>query len=197
MMKKGVIILTVALGLSACSSVNVIEPKKYVLSGLSTQKLSKSVSPYVLYVSDLKSESAYNTTDMLYTTQPFMLSSFAQNEWVAKPAQMLRPLLVASLQNTAHFKGVLTEGVISNARFQVNTTLLQLRQNFIKKPSEINLALKVDVIDLKQDKVLASARFSENVATKHDSPYAGVMAANLATEQIMKKISRFVVHASR
>ena len=197
MISKTMIVLSITMALSACSAVKVIEPKKYVLNGVSTQKLAKSASQYVVYVSDIKSESAYNSTDMLYTTQPFMLSTFSQNEWVAKPAQMLRPSLVASLQNTAYFKGVVTNDAISNARFQLNTTLLELRQNFIKKPSEINLALKVDVVDLKQDKVLASERFVENTATKQDSPYGGVMAANLATRKIMTKISTFVVNTVR
>ena len=73
----GSLCLIVSLLLTACSAVSVVEPKRYELSGVSKKKISKRHANMVAYVSDIKATSAYNTSDMLYTTKPLMLNAFA------------------------------------------------------------------------------------------------------------------------
>ena len=183
--------------LVGCSAVSVVEPTRYALNGMSEKKLAKHVSSHVVFVPELKASSAYTSSDMIYTQKSLMISAFANNEWVASPAKMLRSVLVASLQNTGYFKGVLSSAMPVKARFQVNATVLRLRQNFLTKPSSVNLTLKVDVIDTVGNRVIASRRFIENKKTKMDSPYGGVLAANDASKALMLRISNFIVTTCR
>ncbi len=185
------------LMLVGCSAVSVVEPTRYALNGMSEKKLAKYSSSHVVFVSDLKASSAYTSSDMIYTKKSLIINAFANNEWVASPAKMLRSVLVASLQNTGYFKGVLSSAMPVKARFQVNATVLRLRQSFQTMPSTVNLTLKMDVIDTVRGNVIASKRFSENKTAKLDSPYGGVLAANDASKALMLRIANFIVTVCR
>ncbi len=138
---------------------------------------------------------SYSTSKMIYTQRPYQLRSFANNRWVAPPAQMLTPLLVQSLQNTNYFKAVLSTPYFGETNYRIDSELLKLEQNFSHKPSEIQLAMRVQVTNAATEKLLASRRFDVTVAAPSENPYGGVVAANEAVATLMQQINAFVIAA--
>ena len=191
----GLIILSIFL--CGCGPVNVSQSSQYNLDGISNKKLAKHSSNLTLLVSTPKSASGFDSSDMIYTKKPFQLDSFANNEWVAPPAEMLSSVIIESLQNSGYFRAVVQPSYTASTRFILNTTVLELKQNFLKKPSEVSLTLKVDLIDSKRNVVIASKRFNERRQTKTADPYGGVIAANLATRSLMTSLSSYVVKVCR
>lgn len=183
--------------LSSCSAVKISEPKRYVLTGASPTQWAKKRSSHTVFVSALTSSSGYESREMIYIKTPFQLNAFVNHEWIAPPAKMLRSVIVSSLQNTGAFRAVVRTFPMSNAKYKVNVSVLTLEHNFMKTPSQVNLTLKVDVIDVANSKMLATKRFSESRNASSDTPYGGVIAANQATQLLMKRLSAFIVKVTR
>ena len=75
----------------------------------------------------------------------------------------------------------------------MDTQLLTLEQNFLRKPSVIEFSVKVVLTHVSDNKVIASRIISEQIACPADTPYGGVIAANKATLQFTAIIADFVV----
>lgn len=181
--------------LNGCSPVSMPPIKQYNIDSVANKRLVQQPSNHSLIVATPISASGYDKEDMLYVKKPFQLQAFAQNAWLAPPAEMLSSVLVNSLQNSGYFRAVVEPPYVGRTRFRLNTTLLELKQSFLQQPSEIVLTLKVDLVDLNRGVAIASKRFHERRKTQMDTPYGGVLAANMATRSLMERVSAFVVRA--
>src|ERR1700721_2117865 len=85
----------------------------------------------------------YQTEKMLYISKPFALTPFSQNAWVDPPAQMLHPLIIESIQKSNNYKVVATAVYVEPVDYRLDTQLIKLQQNFLKRPSVIELTVKV------------------------------------------------------
>jgi len=195
-MKKILIMLFLSSLLSGFSLTQPVAQQpvdRYLLIGASQLKLQTKTSNNTLLVSQPTASPGYQTNAMVYIKEPYRLATFAVNRWVAPPAQMITPLLVDSLKNTGYFKAVVAAPVAALTNYQLDTTLLTFQQNFINDPSEVTLRIKVELISNKTRTVMASHTFTSNIKTTANTPYAGVIAANKATSQLMQSIAKFVV----
>jgi len=195
-MKKIVTVFIAFLFLNGCSLAPVQQQNvaSYTLNGISQLKLRNKPTHSTLLVSRTIASPGYQTSEMIYTTQPFQLQTFAFNRWVAPPAQMLTPLLVQSLRHTGVFNDVISAPAAAQTSYQLNTNLLSLKQDFTKNPSQIDIQLQVSLINSKTNSIVASHKFKQTMATDENTPYAGVIAANKATKVLMEKIAKFVAH---
>lgn len=194
-MIRGLMLSVICLSLLSCTAVSITEPKQYVINGISSKRLVNSPSRDAIYVSPVSASAGYETNDMIYSRRALEVSAFVNNEWIAPPAKMLRPVIISSLQNTGYFKAVLNSGAGSEPRFKLNVSVLTFSQNFIQNPSQVNLTLKADLIDIKRSKVIASKRFIQKRITQFNTPYSGVISFNQATKAMMAQLSKFVVNS--
>lgn len=180
--------------LIGCSPVATPEVKQYNLDRLSTKRIAKHATIKTLFVAAPKAASGYEREDMIYVKQPYMLNAFAKNEWVAPPAEMLTPVLVQSLQNSGYFRAVVAAPYSGKTNYRLNTTLIELNQNFMKQPSETHITVKVDLVNVDKNIIIATKRFHEKQRTVSNTPYGGVLAANQACQRLMTRLSTFVVN---
>ena len=195
MMKKltvFLISLSVVL-LSACSPVKVSVKNQYQLSAYSTKQLAKNPLPVTLLVTAPEAAAGYQTEQMLYIKKPFELEAFAKNAWVNPPADMLYPLILQSLQRANLFKAVTSNAYTLGVDYRVDTQLLSLEQNFLKKPSVLELSVKMVFTHVSDNRVLASRIVNLQIPCPSDTPYGGVIAANKATQLFTASLARFVV----
>ncbi|KTD68918.1 transport protein [Legionella steelei] len=195
MMKKltvFLISLSVVL-LSACSPVKVSVKNQYQLSAYSTKQLAKNPLPVTLLVTAPEAAAGYQTEQMLYIKKPFELEAFAKNAWVNPPADMLYPLILQSLQRANLFKAVTSNAYTLGVDYRVDTQLLSLEQNFLKKPSVLELSVKMVLTHVSDNRVLASRIVNLQIPCPSDTPYGGVIAANKATQLFTASLARFVV----
>src|SRR3990167_9678049 len=85
--------------LTACMPIDRSKDLQYQIDSFSCGKIVKQKSTYSLLVSQPASNAGYQTEQMLYTDQPYVLRPFAHSAWVSSPAQMLYPLMLQSLQH--------------------------------------------------------------------------------------------------
>ena len=181
------------LGLISCSPVTVTVNNQYQLSAFSAKQWAKKTLPITLLVTPPDAAAAYQTGQMLYIKKPFELEAFAKNAWVNPPADMLYPLVLQSLQRTNLFKAVTSNAYTLGADYRLDTQLLALDQNFLKKPSFIEFSVKMVLTRVDDNKVLASQILNLQIPCPSDTPYGGVIAANKATKQFTENLAHFVV----
>lgn len=195
-MKKWMTVFFVSFSavlLSGCSPVTVSVKNQYQLSEYSRKQLVQNPMPITLLVTAPDAAAAYQTEQMLYIKKPYELEAFAQNAWVNPPADMLYPLILQSLQRTNLFKAVTSNVYTLGADYRLDTQLLSLDQNFLKKPSVIEFSVKMVLTRVTDNKVLSSRIINLNIPCSNDTPYGGVLAANKATQQFTASLAHFVV----
>ncbi len=186
------VVVFLSLNLSACIS-SYTPPTRYQLTAVSQKKFSAVPVQKTLLVSQTIPTQAYQSDQMLYVNEDYHLSYFIKNSWDVPPTDMLFPLLVKSLQNTGYFAAVLPAPTFAYTDWRIDTTLLQLEQNFTQKPSVVSIEINATLINDKNSRVIASKRFLEKVAAPMDTPYGGVLAANMACQKMMEDISAWAV----
>ncbi len=148
--------------------------------------------PITLLVTTPDAAAGYQTEQMLYVKKPYALEPFVKNAWVNPPADMLYPLILQSLQRTNLFEAVTSNAYTLGATYRLDTQLLSLQQNFLKKPSVLEFSAKVVLTHVSDNNVLASKIINLRILCPSDTPYGGVIAANKATQQFTAALTHFV-----
>ena len=195
---RALLLVSIAL-LSSCALVSTPEQetKKQVISKVPDVPRSATSSGATILVLAPEAASAYDTSDMAYTNKPYQVEYFARNEWADKPARMIQGLLAQTLRTTGHFKDVYEAPYVGEHRYALRSELVELRQDFSGESPTLRLSMRMNLVDGKSNKVLASRELSTQEPMKEKSPYAGVVAANDATARLLLDAARFVVQGAR
>ena len=140
-----------------------------------------------------KAAPGFDTRRMMYTRAPHQLEYFARNEWIDTPAQMLRPLMISAIEITGAFNAVLTKQSVVASDLRLEFEVIKLVQDFSTKPSQVQFTLKVSFIDSATQQVIATQEFNERVNANSDNPNGGVLAANVAINLALDKLSVFSI----
>lgn len=135
----------------------------------------------------------YQTDQMLYIKTPYALSAFVRNSWIATPANMLFPLIVQSLQYSQVFHAIASTPYTQQTDYRLDTQLFELQQNYLFKPSVVQLKVKAVLTHVEDNRIVGSAILGETIPCSQDTPYGGVVAANKATQALTEAIVQFVV----
>ncbi|ANN96057.1 TPA: ABC-type transport auxiliary lipoprotein family protein [Legionella pneumophila] len=181
------------LTLMSCSPVKVPVTNEYQLTAYSTKQLTRKPRPITIQVTVPEAVAGYQTEEMLYMKKPFKLEPFVKNAWTSPPADMLFPLLVQSLQSSGYFYAVTSSPYSEEADYRLDTQLLKLEQNFIKKPSVLEFSAKIVLTHISDNQIIGSRIVSLQIPCSQDTPYGGVIAANQATFRFTATATDFVV----
>lgn len=196
-MRRIVLTGLISLFLLALTSCSVFSsgkaPHTFVINTIPCPILAKPGHSTLLVVSSDPGP-IYNTAEIVYSTCPYQLTHFAKNEWVTTPAQMLHPLIVQTLQDTCHFRAVLSSPSVASYDYVLNTQLITLHQQFYKCSSVVRVGLRAQLINASTNKVIATRQFCEEQWTAQKNPYSGVIAANWATARILARLAQFCIH---
>lgn len=145
----------------------------------------------VLLVLVPRPAAGYDGTPMLYLRGPQELERFAFHAWAEPPAQMLAPLLVRALQDSAAFRAVLLVPSAATGAWRLETELIRLHQDFGTRPSRIRLTLRAVLLDSRSREVIAWREFDQAVPAASDDPAGGVAAARQAAAQVAAALAAF------
>lgn len=185
------------VSLASCSLLSPVDSEpttKYVLDA-SPKNIAKYRSPrsVVLKVSTTTTQPIYNTTKMLYSIQAHQLQEYALNEWAKTPSEMLQPMIVDSLMYTRYFKAVITPPDAGSYDYLLNTQVYQLLQDYTYPRPQIRLSVHAQLIKASSGQVIATRVFNCNQPMYELSPYGGVLAANRATEDVLRQLVKFTM----
>jgi cholesterol transport system auxiliary component len=193
-------ILTLAaavLLMAGCSPVKLPNPSTYQLAPTMpvVAPVNKPVAQTLL-VSLPQNAAGYDTEKMAYVQHQYQLGYFTKNQWVDDPASMLQPLMVQTLQDSHHFAAVTGAPFSGATDWRLDTTVLSLQQDFLTKPSQIELTVDARLVQTATQRIVAGKRFIITVPAPSNTPYGGVQAANQATTIFLQQLTQFVVSAS-
>lgn len=193
-MRKIPILLLLALsGLTACTPVKVPNTASWQLKDFSQKRWPQPGARHSILVVLPEAAAGYQTSGMLYVKKPFALKPFAKHAWVDAPASMLHPLLIESLQGSGYFQVVSSISIAEPLDYRLDTQLLKLQQNFVKKPSVVEFSAKVVLSQMEKNQVLLSRIFNLEMPCTEDTPYGGVIAANKISEAFTARVTEFVI----
>ena len=189
----GILIVGACGLLTACGPINNAVNNQYKLESFSAKKTTKEKTALTILISQPDAIAGYQTEQMLYIEKPFELSNFAHNAWISSPANMLYPLIMQSLQHSHYFHAVVSGPDADKTDYRIDTQLIELQQNFLTKPSVIELVANVVLTHISDNRVVASRIIRERVPCPADTPYGGVVAANKAANAFTATLSDFVI----
>ncbi len=111
--------------------------------------------------------------------------------WADTPPHMLHPLLIRSLQNTGYFQALINTPTTTRYDWILNTQLLSFQQEFLTQPSQFRIAIRAQLINAHTSRIIATQDFMVTKKAPIANPHGGAIAANLATQKILWKISHF------
>lgn len=190
---KKIGVLLGAVLLVACAPAPSANHNRYQLTHAAKIKPMRAERPISLLVMQPTAVDGYDTDQMLYINQPYQLSAFANNSWMSPPVTMLLPLMVRSIESSRYFYAVTSDLNASKTDYRLESQLIYLQQNFLVKPSHLQIAIRVMLIHSADSHVVATRTIAEDIPCASDTPFGGVLAANQATQHLTSRITKFVI----
>lgn len=134
----------------------------------------------------------YATSAMAYRPSAHELRYYAQQRWIDRPARLLGQALVDGL--SAGGARVLTEGAGARPDYRLLSELLQIEQDFTRRPSRLRLALRVQLVDVRKGQLLGSQTVRLEQVAGSDDPAGGVVAANTLLVRAVVETAAFCRH---
>lgn len=192
------IIILTAWMMASCSPIKTAPVKTYTLSNWKKVGSSfKAKTALTLLVSQPTAAPGYQTAAMIYVMSPYELESYANNRWVAPPAQMLMPMFVEAIRRTGYFYAVASPPFSGVTNLRVDIQVLKLQQEFLLPTSKLRLAVQASLLSNISNHVVASRRFEVVMKAPQNNAYSGVLAANRAAILISQKVAEFVVNSTK
>ena len=191
-MKQKCLIYFAIFSLVGCTPISPNIKHQYAIKDYATYKYSKAPHDSIL-VNKPTVAAGYTTNEMQYIKKPYELTAFSHNAWIDPPADMLLTIMGESLQDSNRFKAVATSPMAENTNYRIDSQLISINQNFITKPSTLDLKIKLVITDVITNKVIRSKVFSERISCPEETPYGGVIAANLATKKFTAEMMKFIL----
>ncbi len=193
-------IVLIPLLLAACSILPEPKPTaldKYLLEYMpATVRETRADAP-VLIVATPQANGAYDTARIAYMQQQYGLRYYTRSSWADTPARMLAPLVAEALNASGQFQALYTSPGLLTADLRLDTELLRFHQDFTRQPSEIHITLRAQLVDLQQQRVVATRLFDIREPATSEDTYGGVLAANRAVTRLLEELTAFCIGLSR
>lgn len=192
-MREILIISLFSTLLCACMSATIPQPQLYTLNPTTIPIKKARNTAKTLFVLNTEAVSTFNRKDMAYVLGQHKIAYYAKNLWVIPPAQQLTPLIVTALQQSHHYKGVVTAPYIGITDLRLATSLVKLEQIFNKGGSHVIMQLSASLTNVTTGKLIASQQFKVKIPAPLNNPYGGVVAANQATSVLIQRLVLFCI----
>jgi cholesterol transport system auxiliary component len=196
---KALQVLVPILLLAACSVLpapKVVSQNIYALEAGPVIEAAQVKRELVLAVGVPRALPGFDTTQMAYVQKPYELNYFVASRWADTPARMLEPIIAQAMLQTQSFRAVVQASAMIPADVRLDIELVRLQQDFMTRPSRMQLTLRAQLIDVHGKRLLAAQQFDETETAASEDAYGGVVAANRLLQRVLPKLAEFCVNAS-
>jgi len=144
-----------------------------------------------LIINPPRAASGFDSRRIIYVREPYQLEYYAQSEWVDTPARMLAPLIVSAVENSASFRAVVLTPSAAAAELRLDTEIIRLQHELGSQPGRVRFTLRAYLVDNTTRQILARREFDQTVTATSETPYGGVIAANLAVRGGLEELAIF------
>ena len=188
------VLLFVVVGCSVLPGPKQVVQDKYLLEYNPSKHIATAANNLpVMIITVPRAHGGYDTSRIAYMKKQYGLRYYVSSRWADTPARMLAPLLAEAMNNTGEFQAVYGAPGALAAKYRLDSELISFHQNFISQPSEVQISLRAQLVDLGENRVLASQLFEITEVSSSEDSYGGVQAANRATARLMSELAQFCV----
>lgn len=155
------------------------------------EPVGRTAASPVLLVGLPQAEAGFDTPRMAYVTRPYEVRYYAVNQWADTPARMLAPLLAQALEKSGVWQAVIPMPSSLRGDYRLDTLDVALEQQFLETPSRVRVALRAQLIDLKEPGVVGTRRFEVFEPAPSEDAYGGVLGANRAVTKLLEQVARW------
>lgn len=163
---------------------------------LSIPATPTAASSLTLQVLQPVASTSFDTDQIAYRRESYRIDYYSRSRWAEPPAEMLGDLIARALEDAGLFRVVLGPAARLPADLRLHSELTAL-EHIIRDPSqtqgsEVRLAMRVQLVESRSARVLASQSFEiVRPAFSADAPGA-VAAANEAAREAIATIIAFL-----
>ncbi|MBI4641048.1 MAG: membrane integrity-associated transporter subunit PqiC [Candidatus Tectomicrobia bacterium] len=188
-------LLAVLLG--ACSLPATGRPANiYLLSPSPSLRdkpaVSEKTGRATLLINLPRAQAGFDTPRMVYLLRPHEVNYYAKNQWADTPSRMLAPLLVEAMEMTGCWHAVVQMPAAVQGDYRLDTEIVQLQHEFFSSPSRMRLTLRVQLVELAGQSVIAAQLFEIVEDAPGEDAYGGVTAANRALGKLLSQVAEWV-----
>ena len=165
--------------------------ERYVLEYTPAAHVPPAAHRPVLVVNTPAANGAYDSARIAYLQQQYGLRYYVRSRWADAPANMLVPLLVEAINAGGRVEAVGANSGGVAATLRLDSTLLRFYQDFTDHPSRMRITLRVQLVDLQAQRVIAARVFDIQQPAPTDDTYGGVQAANRALATLLQQVADF------
>lgn len=142
-----------------------------------------------LVIAPLTAAPGYASPAMAYRTTAHELRYFAHQRWVDRPARLIEQALIDGLSGAG--ATLVPAGSGARPDLRLVTDLVLLEQDFTVRPSRVRLVLRVQLVDVRDRRLLGGDTLRLEQTAPSDDAAGGVAAANALLEQAVRQVSAF------
>jgi len=181
--------LTLACG--ACTLLQPVRtepPSLFALEATFESPPVRDAVPQPLVIAVPQARPAFDSARIVYVSRTYEVRFFAKSQWVDTPARMLAPLLVQALGASNRFQPVRSGAGVA-AALRLETEIITLQQEFTVAPSRVRFALRAQLVDVAEHRIVATTNLEAVEESPSDDPYGGVVAANQAVHRLLRELT--------
>lgn len=180
-------------GLSGCSIFGGSDEPilTYMFEPREFDSVDLGETEVVLLVSPVQSV-GFDSRSMAYAMRPYERTYYAFSQWADTPGRMIEPLLIQAMESSGLFAAVIDVASTVVADYRLEVDLLVLQHEFQTTPSRGRIAMRAQLTDLVDNRVVATRIFEETAQAPTENPYGGAVALNIGLENILTDMVAWV-----
>jgi cholesterol transport system auxiliary component len=144
-----------------------------------------------LIVNPTHAAAGYDSRRIIYVRKPHQLEYYAHGEWIDSPARMLKPLIVAAIEQGGAYQAVVLTPSAATGELRLDTEVVRLQHQYDNRSDRVRFTLHAYIVDIKSRQVLGWREFDESVDLESAGVYGAVVAANRAVNTALGKLTTF------
>ncbi|MCB0310505.1 MAG: membrane integrity-associated transporter subunit PqiC [Bdellovibrionales bacterium] len=194
------ILVLLPLQLPGCSlwPENNATPKNFFqLEGNSCSKAQKTLSTKSLLLNQIYTSPPFNTNSIIFKKTELSLGSYQYSFWVAPISSQLAEILLEEIECAGLFRNVTIRSRTILPDLILNAELLDFTHVTSKTPSEVSVALRLELIDQAQRRIIGSKLLKERETVEGFNAQAAVRSFSRASSRILKESVKWLGEISK
>jgi len=156
--------------------------------GWSTEARPAAGSGPVLLVYPPQAEPGFDTPRMAYLKRRYEVEYYATSQWADAPARLFSPLLVYGLSRSGAWRAVIPLPSSVRGDYRLDSYGFAVRQEFFQRPSRVRVTVQMQLVELKESRIVGARTFEAAENAPSEDAYGGVTAANRAAEAMLGQV---------
>ncbi|ODT45975.1 MAG: hypothetical protein ABS70_01880 [Nitrospira sp. SCN 59-13] len=151
----------------------------------------------VLVVAVPQAAPGFDQPRIAYLRRPSEVSYYANHVWADSPSRMVMPLLIRSLETSGLWRAVVPMPSGIRGDYQLDLSGLVVQQEFLQQPSRSRVQVRVQLVEVKAQRVLGARNFEALEPAPADDAYGGVLAADRAVATVLATMNEWIASCLR